>query len=234
MFYPHLLVTKTLTESNIKFILIFLMILISAISSHAGCEYKSDLKVDELQIGNMISWITVSEINTDKFIIQKSKDGIDFEIVGEIPSAGNSSEEKKYRYLDTSLGGEKAYFRLVQVDKGGAENYTPTVLVNRNVVNNFMITSMSSTQTDGIFSVSIRSNLDGNLALNSKGISGKNFVESMFLPIVGGLNVLTIDIADYDNGLYELDFILVGEKESIVIQKVDTDKVPNINYVVKK
>ncbi len=234
MFYPQFLVIKTIIETKIKSILISLLILIFAIPSYAGCEYKSDLQVDELQIGNMISWITVSENNTDKFIIQKSKEGIDFEIVGEIPCAGNSTKEKKYRYLDTSLGAEKAYFRLVQVDNDGVENYTPTVLVNRNVVNNFMITSMSSTQTDGIFSISIRSNLDGNLALNTNQISERKLIDSKFLPIVEGLNVLTIDVANYDNGIYELDFILVGEKESIVIQKVDTDKVPNISYVVKK
>jgi len=59
-------------------------------------------------------------------------------------------------------------------------------------------------------------------------------VDSKLLPIVKGLNVLTIDIANFDNGVYMVDFILVGEKESIVIEKVDKDKVPNISYVVKK
>jgi len=210
------------------------MILLFAIQSYAGCQYKSDIKVDELQIGNMISWITISENNTDKFIIQKSKEGIDFEIVGEISCAGDSNEENNYRYLDTSLGEEKAFYRIVQVDLDGTENYTPTVLINRKMENNFVITGMSSTLTDGIFSCSLRSNLDGNLVLNSKKAEEGVLVDSKLLPIVRGLNVLTIDIGNFDNGVYEVDFILVGEQESIVIQKVDTDKVPNISYVVKK
>jgi len=137
------------------------MILIFAAPSYAGCQYKSDLKVDELQIGNMISWITVTEINTNKFIIQKSKEGIDFEIVGEISCAGDSEKENSYRYLDTSIGEEKAFYRLVQVDNDGTENYTPTVLINRNMINNFVLTGMSSTLTDGVFSCSLRSNYFG-------------------------------------------------------------------------
>ena len=200
----------------------------------AGCVYKSDLKVDELQIGNMITWVTVVENNTDKFIIQKSKEGITFEIVGEINSAGFAQKEKSYRYLDTSLGEEKAFYRLVQIDKDGTENYTPTVLINRNIKNNYAITGMSSTITDGIFSCSLRSNVEGNMILKIRTISNNEVADKKECPIVKGLNVVTIDLVNLDNTTYGIDFILVGEKESLVVQKIDTDKVPNISYVVKE
>lgn len=234
MFYPQFLIAKTFIELNFEFILITFLTLIFVVPSSAGCEYKNDLKVDELQIGNMISWTTVIEDNADKFIIQKSKEGIDFEIVGEIGCEGNSTVEKNYRYLDTSLGEEKAFYRLVQVDKNGAENFTPTVLINRNMTNNFVITGMSSTQTDGIFSFSLRSNLEGNLAMKTKEVADDKIVDSKYLPIVKGLNVLTIDIENYSNGVYKIEFNLVGEKESITVEKVNSDKVPNVSYVVKK
>jgi len=234
MFYPSIHLPKT--QIRIIFQLLLITILFFSIinSSVAGCVYKADLKVDELQIGNMITWVTVAENNTDKFIIQKSKEGITFEIVGEINGAGFAQKESSYRYLDTSLGEEKAFYRLVQIDKDGSENYTPTVLVNRNITNNYVITGMSSTVTDGIFSCSLRSNVEGNMILNTRIISDDTLVDKKEWPIVKGLNVVTIDMVNLDNETYGIDFILVGEKESLVVQKIDTDKVPNINYVVKE
>ena len=210
------------------------MIVVSLGLSKAGCEYKRSLQVDELQIGNMITWVTVSENNTDKFIIQKSKEGITFEILGEIICAGYSAKDKSYRFLDTSLGEEIAYYRLVQLDKDGTENYTPTVVINRNIKNNYVITGMSSTITDGLFSCSLRSNVSGIMILNLKNVEGNKVLESKEWPIQKGLNEVALDIMIQKNATYEIDFMMVGEKESIVVQKVDKDKVPNISYVVKK
>jgi hypothetical protein len=41
-----------------------------------------------------LNWITASETNNDYFTIERSGDGSDFDAIGEIDGAGNSSEEK--------------------------------------------------------------------------------------------------------------------------------------------
>ena len=233
MFYPSIILAEQ--QKPITKVLICLVLnLIFLVNSFGQCEYQSAIEVDELQIGNMITWVTVKEYNNDKFIIQKSIDGIIFKIVGEVLGSKHSEEEKKYRYLDTALGHSKAYYRLIQIDKEGGEHYSPTVIINRVIENNFLLTGMSSPFTDSEFSCSLRSNLEGEMFLNIRNTNTSEIIDTKQWPIVKGLNVVTLDFMKYPIATYEVDFVLVGEKETIVVNKVDSDKVPNIDYVVKE
>jgi len=40
-----------------------------------------------------LSWVTASEINNDKFVVERSLNGKDFENINEVKGAGNSSQE---------------------------------------------------------------------------------------------------------------------------------------------
>ena len=233
MYFPSVNYTQFYT--CLKFVFSTLVCLLLLINNVVGqCEYKSQIEVDELQIGNMLTWVTVKEKDNDKFIIQKSNDGITFKIIGEVKGAIASNEETKYRYMDTSLCNSKAFYRLIQIDRKGEEHYSPTMIINRKMENNFLLTGMSSPLTDSEFSCSLRSNFEGEMTLNLKDNATETLIESKKWPIVKGLNVVTLNLENYPNAIYDLDFILVGEKESIVINKVETDKVPNIDYVVKE
>lgn len=233
MYFPSIYFThsyRNITKSILSTFILLLMLN----SGFSQCEYKSAIAVDELQIGNMITWVTVQEKDNDKFIIQKSNDGITFKIVGEVKGALSSNEETKYRYLDTSLGDNKAFYRLIQIDRGGIEHYSPTVIINRKMDNHFLLTGMSSPLTDSEFSCSLRSNFEGEMTLNLINSLTEELIETKQWPVVKGLNLVTLDLEKYPNATYELDFILIGEKESIVINKVETGKVPNIDFVVKE
>ena len=233
MFNPSIIIAKTHNPFT-KIIFCTVLQLLFLINGFGQCEYQSAIEVNELQIGNMITWVTVKEFNNDKFIIQKSIDGKIFKIVGEVNGAKHSQDEKKYRYLDTSLGHTKAYYRLIQIDNQGGEHYSPTVIINRVIENNFLLTGMSSPFTDAEFSCSLRSNLEGEMFLNIRNIDTSEIIDTKQWPIVKGLNVVTLDFMKYPIATYEVDFVLVGEKETIVVNKVDSDKVPNIDYVVKE
>lgn len=42
----------------------------------------------------LLEWKTISEINSDYFNVERSKDSINFEWIGKVTAAGNSSEEQ--------------------------------------------------------------------------------------------------------------------------------------------
>ncbi|MEO1438372.1 MAG: T9SS type A sorting domain-containing protein [Bacteroidota bacterium] len=65
-----------------------------------------------------LSWITETEIDNDFFIVEKSKDGLNFEEIARVPGAGSTVEPQEYTYLDTQVG-VRNYYRLVQVDFDG-------------------------------------------------------------------------------------------------------------------
>jgi autotransporter-associated beta strand protein len=68
---------------------------------------------------NLLTWSTLSEINNDYFTIEKTIDGILFEIVGIVNGSGNSNEFNEYQLLDNSAREVINYYKLSQTDFDG-------------------------------------------------------------------------------------------------------------------
>jgi len=74
--------------------------------------------VNEIQL----DWITASEVNNDKFIIERSADGITYTRLAEIKGAGNSTEFVSYQFIDKNPLCGNSYYKLVQIDFNGKSN----------------------------------------------------------------------------------------------------------------
>jgi len=191
------------------------------------------MKVEELEVGNMLSWTTSEEVDSEFFVVQKSMEGMDFVTVGQVKAAGKSVEENNYRYLDISTGENKMFYRLMQVDVDGSFSYSQTVLMTRNNENNFLITAMSSTITDRIFTLTLRSSVKDKLEYNFVDANTK-VVKEGSAEIVDGANMLAFDLLKVDNGLLKLELKLRDELEEVFIRKDEKSEMPHVNYVVKE
>ncbi len=82
--------------------------------------------VKKVSKGNVLIWKTASETNSSHFILQRSMDGINFEEVGRVPAAGNSSTVLSYNYTDggSSSKYETFYYRVQEVDLDGTLTYS--------------------------------------------------------------------------------------------------------------
>ena len=78
----------------------------------------------------LILWETLSEINNDYFSIEKSVNGIEWEIIGKINGAGNSSKKLYYNYVDVDGINGAAYYRLKQTDYDGKFKYFRPIFGN--------------------------------------------------------------------------------------------------------
>lgn len=86
---------------------------------------------------SLLNWTTASELNNDRFEVERSIDGINFTYVGEVKGAGNSTSILNYQFIDTrvsELSTKQVYYRLKQVDFDGTIDYSNIVLVNFNKV----------------------------------------------------------------------------------------------------
>lgn len=79
---------------------------------------------------NKLEWITASEVNTAKFIVEKSKDGVSFKPIGEVAAAGVSNEPLTYHFMDEKPGVIE-YYRLRMMDLDATEEYSNIVSVVR-------------------------------------------------------------------------------------------------------
>jgi hypothetical protein len=73
-----------------------------------------------------IKWFTESEHNNDYFRLEKSADGITWDILGFVDAVGNSSVLNGYEYLDLESR-SNTYYRLYQVDQDGSEELLSTL-----------------------------------------------------------------------------------------------------------
>ncbi|OFY94090.1 MAG: hypothetical protein A2491_19250 [Bacteroidetes bacterium RIFOXYC12_FULL_35_7] len=79
-------------------------------------------------------WSTASEINNDYFILERSFDSENWELVAEIKGVGNSSSIENYEYIDKQTTFLQIYYRLSQVDYNGKK--TVFNIVTTNCLNN--------------------------------------------------------------------------------------------------
>lgn len=78
----------------------------------------------------LLEWVTLQEANTDKFIVEKSYDGVIYQTIGEVKAAGNSTTSQRYRLTDVQLMNGINYYRLKMVDLDGKFTYSPIRLLN--------------------------------------------------------------------------------------------------------
>lgn len=79
--------------------------------------------------GVKLEWQTASELNNDRFEIERSLDRTMFAVVGTVRGAGTTTEAKSYAFVDNTAQNGKFYYRLKQVDFNGSVNYSNIVEV---------------------------------------------------------------------------------------------------------
>ncbi len=84
-------------------------------------------------VSNLLEWTTASEINNDYFTLEKSTDGIEFEIVGNINGAGNFNDVSNYSMIDDDLRNVVNYYRLKQTDFDGNYTYSSIISIDNSV-----------------------------------------------------------------------------------------------------
>ena len=78
-----------------------------------------------------VFWSTASELNNERFEIQRSKDGLNWFKIDEVAGAGTSVHTINYQILDKRPLMGVSYYRLKQVDTDGTATYSNIVSLNK-------------------------------------------------------------------------------------------------------
>jgi hypothetical protein len=83
----------------------------------------------QLIAGNkvVLAWRTALEKNNDHFAVERSFDGLAFEVMGQVPGHGTSTIYHDYTFTDASVSAYTGtvHYRLRQVDADGQVHVTP-------------------------------------------------------------------------------------------------------------
>lgn len=118
----------------------------------------------------LLSWTTMSENNSDQFIIERSVDGVDFTSIGSTEAAGYSLQRIDYKWADEDPFTGLSYYRLKQMDVDGSWLMSDVVAVNYTALTDVVIYPNPS---DGLINVQLEEANSGIQETRIYHISGK-------------------------------------------------------------
>ncbi|NJL13175.1 MAG: T9SS type A sorting domain-containing protein [Microscillaceae bacterium] len=72
----------------------------------------------------LLSWATLTESNTDYYVIERTQDFLNFQTLGPVAAAGESATRQDYAYTDGEPAPGLTYYRLKAIDKDGTFSYS--------------------------------------------------------------------------------------------------------------
>lgn len=98
-----------------------------------GQNFKLPIQLNSFEVNLLndrpkITWTILSELNNHHFLIEKSKDNIEFKEFTQVKSFGNGTSDKQveYSFIDKTPGIGKIYYRLKQIDIDGTVTIFPS------------------------------------------------------------------------------------------------------------
>ncbi len=149
-----------------------------------------------------LSWTTSMEINSAKFIVEKSNDGSSWQTFATVDAAGNSSISKNYSTTDAQPFAV-TYYRLKQVDLDGAYVYSKILSMTGKGTNSL---SVKVFPNPVISSATITTSSTENKTVHIKLFSNNGvMVKEMTRQIIAGTNNIDIpSVNTLANGIYTI------------------------------
>jgi hypothetical protein len=88
--------------------------------------FSASRKGDEV----VLNWHTMSEIDNDRFEVQRSTDGVNYETINTVKGHGTTETPEDYTYTDNFSQQGATYYRLKQVDYNGTSQLSPIAVVH--------------------------------------------------------------------------------------------------------
>lgn len=154
----------------------------------------------------ILSWATESELNSEKFIVEKSRNGVNWELVDELAAAGNSNSHLSYSTTDKKPYQGVSYYRLRQVDFDGKEKIYGPISVSCTYDGNSI--NVYPNPNNGNFTVEINSPSDiEEASLQLLAVTGKLIASREFQIVDGVTQIMIEETQSLKPGTYVLKVI---------------------------
>ena len=161
---------------------------------------------------NQLNWSTSQQLNTGKFVVERSADGIGFSAIGEVPATGNTATIQQYNFTDNNPGSGINYYRLRIVDIDNSSKYSAVRSV-RNAGSADI--AIYPNPAKALITVKINSDIADKAAVAISDMSGK-IISTQQLVITKGINLLPVNVDQFAAGSY---FIKITLANDVIIKK---------------
>ncbi|MBX7226471.1 MAG: T9SS type A sorting domain-containing protein [Chitinophagales bacterium] len=162
---------------------------------------------DVLAKTNNLNWITASEVNTQKFVVERSNDARNYTGIGEKQATGGTNIEQSYDFIDNfPLAGDN-YYRLRIIDNDGSIAYSKAILINVPEVPTVQsgILSIYPNPTSGQLTVKFQSEETSSYQFTLVNVIGQILLNES-KQVEEGINTFELNVQDYAQGVYLIHF----------------------------
>jgi trimeric autotransporter adhesin len=151
----------------------------------------------------LLTWKTANEMNTDKFIVERSLNRIDYSAIGS-KLAFNGQGNYQYNFTDPQinlLGADIVYYRLKQIDFNGKYSYSRIVAISLTGKNVLIIYPNPAINNTNITITTYNTEAIQLRMINNLG----QIVKQQQLGVTTGSITLSLDVSGIAKGMYYLE-----------------------------
>jgi hypothetical protein len=155
-----------------------------------------------------LDWASYTESNNERYVVERSLDGKNFEVIGEVTGAGNSVETLRYHLYDRSPEVGINYYRLKQIDFDGKFEYFDIRSVEfNNVYGNLQLIG---NPVENELEYFINRENHGEVTVQFTDVNG-NIVSNQNVTTTAKQTYQTLDTSKLAKGMYFLQLIVQGK-----------------------
>lgn len=162
---------------------------------------------------NKIEWATASERENAYFTLEKSSDGLNFDLLTNIEGSGNSVAVKQYEFIDDNPYSEITYYKLTQTDFNGEKKFLGIKMIENE---QYEYTNVLQNPFDDYCKLILKSKSNSSKQISICDATGK-IIYANNLVLNKGLNEFEIDFTKQDNGIY---MIMISDQNKTDYYKV--------------
>jgi len=156
--------------------------------------------------GVKVAWTTAVEENTSHYVLERSSDGIKFELVGRVDALGNTSNAASYALIDDNIRTVN-YYRLTAYDRdGSSESYLMESTVQTNCFEGIQPNTISDVfpnpvRANELVSIKLHVSEATNAMINITDIHGRT-VRTIPTELNQGEGIIDFSLSGLDAGIY--------------------------------
>jgi uncharacterized repeat protein (TIGR01451 family) len=143
---------------------------------------------------NHLKLITASELNNDYFEVQRTIDGLDYEVLGFVQGNGTTSLQSQYSFIDRSPNFGFNYYRIRQVDYNGEYDFSNVIAID-NSGSSIEAVLVFPNPTKGILTLVKQDEIIGDISITDA--TGKVVMTSNV-----NTKLYTLDVSHLPAGIY--------------------------------
>ncbi|TSJ45064.1 T9SS type A sorting domain-containing protein [Fluviicola chungangensis] len=162
---------------------------------------------------NSLEWVSSSEFNVDKYIIERSENGSQFIEIGTVDAQGMSLEALTYRFEDIQPVNGTTYYRVKLVRNNGTNIKSNTLAIEEGFRNDMELVKAFPNPAESNLNIILSSKTESTYQLTLSTLNGQKVFDSN-RAVKQGLTYLSIDVREFENGFYFLNILQEGKSLS--------------------